>query len=156
MFGFHQWSRKIGINPSFLCLLFYSYFQLIENADMQLQLGGQFMGSTYVCADSYHVWLLYFMDCSLPGPSAHGILQGRILECVTMHFSLLQQIFLTQGLNPRLLSLLHWQRDSLPLGPPGKIMESTYANTNLIKKRFQRHFQKQCLIKHPWLNQVEI
>ena len=30
------------------------------------------------------------------------------------HF-LLQEIFPTQGLNPRLLSLLHWQADSLPL-----------------------------------------
>ena len=35
------------------------------------------------------------MDCSLPGSSAHGILQARILEC---HF-LLQGIFLSQGLN---------------------------------------------------------
>ena len=37
------------------------------------------------------------------------------------HF-LLQGIFLTQGLNPRLLYLLHWQGDSLPLrhlGSPG-------------------------------------
>ena len=29
-------------------------------------------------------------------------------------------IFLTQGSNLRLLSLLHWQAGSLPLGPPGK------------------------------------
>ena len=29
--------------------------------------------------------------------------------------SLLQEIFLTQGLNPHLLHLLHWQADSLPL-----------------------------------------
>ena len=35
------------------------------------------------------------------------------------HF-LLQGIFLTQGLNPHLLSLLHWQVGSLPLAPPGK------------------------------------
>ena len=35
------------------------------------------------------------------------------------HF-LLQGIFLTQGLNPRLLRLLHWQAGSLPLAPPGK------------------------------------
>ena len=33
-----------------------------------------------------------------------------------LHF-LLQRIFLTQGLNPR---LLHWQAESLPLAPPGK------------------------------------
>ena len=34
--------------------------------------------------------------------------------------SLLQGIFLTQGSNPRLLCLLHWQVYSLPLAPPGK------------------------------------
>ena len=34
--------------------------------------------------------------------------------------ALLQWIFLTQGLNPPLLSLLHWQMVSLPLAPPGK------------------------------------
>ena len=33
--------------------------------------------------------------------------------------ALLQGIFLTQGLNLCLLSLLHWQVGSLPLGPPG-------------------------------------
>ena len=33
---------------------------------------------------------------------------------VDCHF-LLKGIFLTQGLNPRLLHLLHWQADSLPL-----------------------------------------
>ena len=34
--------------------------------------------------------------------------------------ALLQGIFLTQGWNPWLLCLLHWQPGSLPLGPPGK------------------------------------
>ena len=34
------------------------------------------------------------------------------------HF-LLQGIFLTQGSNPRLLCLLHWQVDDLPLSPLG-------------------------------------
>ena len=38
---------------------------------------------------------------------------------VSCHF-LLQGIFLTQGLNPRLLYLLHWRAGSLPLAPPGK------------------------------------
>ena len=35
------------------------------------------------------------------------------------HFQL-QVIFPVQGSNPRLLQLLHWQEDSLPLVPPGK------------------------------------
>ena len=38
---------------------------------------------------------------------------------VGCHF-LLQGIFLTQGLNPRLLCLLHWQAGSLPLMPCDK------------------------------------
>ena len=37
---------------------------------------------------------------------------------VGSHF-LLQGIFLTQGLNLRLLCLLYWQAGSLPLAPPG-------------------------------------
>ena len=34
--------------------------------------------------------------------------------------ALLQGVFLTQGLNPSLLCLLHWQVGSLPLAPPRK------------------------------------
>ena len=34
--------------------------------------------------------------------------------------ALLQGVFLTQGLNPRLFCLLHWQTGSLPLVPTGK------------------------------------
>ena len=34
--------------------------------------------------------------------------------------ALLQRIFLTQGSNPHLLSLVHWQVSSLPLMPLGK------------------------------------
>ena len=40
MFQFHQWGRKIRMNSSFHCLLFYSGSQWIE--DPQLHLGGQF------------------------------------------------------------------------------------------------------------------
>ena len=36
--------------------------------------------------------------------------------------SLLQGIFPTQGSNPRLFHLLHWQVGSLPLVPPGPYM----------------------------------
>ena len=98
------------------------------------------------------------MDCSPPGSSVHGILQGKntgvgchfLLQCMKVKvkslsrvrlfatlWSIVHQaplsmgfsrqeywsgfpspipgIFLTQGYNPRLLSLLHWQADSLPL-----------------------------------------
>ena len=33
-----------------------------------------------------HLWLLKFMDCSLPGSSVHGIILARILECVAISF----------------------------------------------------------------------
>ena len=38
--------------------------------------------------------------------------------------ALLQGIFLTQGSNPCLSCLLHWQAGSLPLVPPGKLFYS--------------------------------
>ena len=47
-----------------------------------------------------------------------GIFQARILEWVAMPSS--RGSFPTQGLNPHLLCLLHWQADSLPSEPPGK------------------------------------
>ena len=58
------------------------------------------------------------MDCSPPGSSVLGILQARMLEWGC--HALLQEIFPTQGSNPHLLCLLHWQAGSLPLAPPGK------------------------------------
>ena len=45
------------------------------------------------------------MDCNLPGSSAHGILQTRILEWAC--HALLQGIFPTKGSNLSLLWLLH-------------------------------------------------
>ena len=55
-------------------------------------------------------------DCSPPGFSVHGISQARILGCPF----LLQGIFPTQGLNPCLLCLLHWQANSLSTVTFGK------------------------------------
>ena len=52
------------------------------------------------------------MNWSLPGSSLHGIEEARILEWVAFPTP---GIFLTQGLNLSLLSLLHWQMGSLPL-----------------------------------------
>ena len=62
-----------------------------------------------------HVRLCNPTNCSPPASSAHGILQARILEWVAMPSS--RGIFLTQGLNPRLLGLLRWQADSLTTSP---------------------------------------
>ena len=58
------------------------------------------------------------MEYSPPGSPVHGIFQTRILESVAT--GLLQEIFLTQVLNPCLQHLLHWQVGSLLLEPPVK------------------------------------
>ena len=41
--------------------------------------------------------------------------------------ALLQGLFLTQGLNPHLLHLLHWQAGSSSLVPPGKPLPMTHT-----------------------------
>jgi len=62
------------------------------------------------------------MDCNLPGSSVHGIVQAKILEWIAMPSS--RGIFLTQGSNPCLLCLLHWQTGSL--APPGKPWDNAH------------------------------
>ena len=53
-------------------------------------------------------------------PLSMGTLQARILEWVAR--PLLQGIFPTQGSNPCLLRLLHWQASCLLLVPAGKML----------------------------------
>ena len=56
--------------------------------------------------------------CSIPGCSIHGDSPSKntVMDC----HALLRGIFLTQGSNPCLLNLLHWQTGSIPLAPAGK------------------------------------
>ena len=75
-------------------------------------------------------FLILLNVCAVASDSVriHGLQPARLL-CpwnfpgkdteVGCHF-LLQGIFPTQGSNPQLLCLLHWQVGSLPLVPPGK------------------------------------
>ena len=58
------------------------------------------------------------MNCNPPVSSVHGDSPGKNIG--VGHHALLQGLFLTQGLNPHLLHLLHWQAGSLPLVPLGK------------------------------------
>ena len=53
--------------------------------------------------------------------------------------ALLQGIFLTQGSNPHLFCLPHWQADSLPLAPPG---EPYLGYTEQLKSRDENEEQK--------------
>ena len=73
----------------------------------------------YMHAKSFQSYLILCdpMDCSPPGSSVHGMLHARVLEWVAI--SSFKGLFWTQGLNPHLLRLLHWQAGSLPLMPPG-------------------------------------
>ena len=73
------------------------------------------------------------MDCSPPSSSVHGDSPGKNIG-VGFH-ALLQGIFLTQGLNPCLLYLLHWQAGSLPLAPPGKPMKVKVKVKSLSRVR---------------------
>ena len=72
----------------------------------------------FFCAHSCPT-LAGLMDYSLPGSSVHGIFRARILEWGSIIYSK-WGITPTQGSNPFLLQLLHWQVDFLPLAPPGK------------------------------------
>lgn len=77
------------------------------------------------------------MDCRPSGSIVHGIFEAIIEYWSDCHF-LLQGIFSNQGSHPCLLCFLHWQVDSLPLAPPGKVsfnfsMTMRYSsNTNLL------------------------
>ena len=46
---------------------------------------------------------------------------------------LLQEICPTQGSNPRLLHLLHWQAGSLPLAPPDFVLVTVYWRLSVGK-----------------------
>ena len=63
--------------------------------------------------------------CNLLSSSVHSIFWTRILEWVAVSSS---GLFLTQGLNLHLLSLLHWQAGFLSLVPPGKRQEQFWGN----------------------------
>ena len=84
-----------------------------------------------------HARLCNPMDCSPTASSVHVF--SRQEYQVGCH-AFLQAISLTQGLNPRLLCLLHWQVGSLPLVPPG--------NLHRMQKR-----QLACLLSLTHLNE---
>ena len=63
------------------------------------------------------------------------------------YYALLQGIFLSQELNPHLLSFLHWQAESLPLGPPGKPL--AFPGIDLLQSNHMR--QSPLSFHHPSL-----
>ena len=83
------------------------------------------------CACAYTLSCVRFFVDSLPESSVHGISRH---EYWSRFHSLLQGIF--QGLNPRLLHLLHWQVNSLSLAPPGKPANAFCSVFNLLNPCF--------------------
>ena len=78
----------------------------------------------YVCAVlSYCVMSNSFVTVAHQAPLSMGL--PRQDTGVGCHF-LLQGVFLTQGSNPHLLYILHWQEDSLPLSHLGSPQMFTY------------------------------
>ena len=69
------------------------------------------------------------MDYSLPRVLCPWNFPGKNTEA-SCHF-LLQGIFLTQRLNLHLLSFLHWQADSLPVGSLRKLVSASGLGVKL-------------------------
>ena len=96
-----------------------------------------------VCAKSLsHVWLF------ATGSFIHGILHGYWsgLPC------LLQGIFPTQGLNPRLLCLLLWQAGSLPLVPSKELWNEDTKHT--FKKCFSFWLTSLCIMGSSFIHLI--
>ena len=81
------------------------------------------------------VWLFATL-WSPPGSSVHGILQARIQERVAVPSF---RRILTQGSNPHLLCLLHWQMGSLPLMPLGEAWLTYTACACLVAQLCPTH-----------------
>ena len=80
-----------------------------------------------IASVSHSAWLCDPMDCCLPGSPIHWILQARITGVGS--YSLLQRIFLTQGLN---LGLLHCRQILYGLshqGSPEATVEAGISHT---------------------------
>ena len=92
------------------------------------------------------------LDCRLPGPSVHGILQARILEWVAMPSS--RGIFLTQGSNLSLLHLLqcrrilyHWAIGEAFFMWPGEASNYSYPFSLTF---FLYHYQSRVTMTQDW------
>ena len=90
------------------------------------------------------------MDCSPPDSSVHGIFQAN--TGVGCHF-LLQGMFLTQGWKPRLLRLLHWQVDCLPLSHLFvKVWKYSVHNSNTLSTKSPDVQLFQCSVSKPLIS----
>ena len=106
-------SKKPLLFPSFLVLIAERLLAIIRNT-RTAPATTQFIDTGCMCTQSLQSCptLCDPMEYSLPGSSVHGILQQEYWNGCHI---LLQEIFPTQGANPRLLCLKHWKRIVYPL-----------------------------------------
>ena len=89
--------------------------------------------------------LCNFIDCSLPGSSAHGILRARILECFAVPSPRGSP---HPGIEPASPAFPATQADSLPTEPPGKLW-CNYASIKFCV--FKKHTYINIFIPHAGL-----
>ena len=112
--GWGEWKKELLFNGQRVSILQVETSSGVDGTDD---------GYTTVClsAKSLQSFLTLCdpVDCSLPGSLLFPQDSPGKNTGVGCHF-LFQGIFPTQGSNPHLLCLLHWQANSLPLVTPGK------------------------------------
>ena len=107
---FASWTCQALLSPRSRVSLCYSPFWPLLGPDTQ----------TYACirAQSLSRVQLFVAPCTVACQDPLSMKFSRLEYWSRLPFSTLDNL-LTQGLNPGLLCLLHWQEDSLPLCHPG-------------------------------------
>ena len=118
LFTFMHWRRKWQPTPVFLPGESHGQRSLVgcrllgrTESDMTEATWQQQVAS--VLSDSVTAWTVAHILCSWDSSD-----KNIVVGC----HALLHGIFPTEGSNPCLLCLLHWQVGSFPLVPPGKVM----------------------------------
>ena len=94
-------------------------YLMSPNCTLKYYLNGKFyMYIVHVYVLSHVQLFATPKDCSLPGSSVHGIFQAKILERVAISSSRGSSLQGTRD-RTRVMQLLHWKTDSLPLGHLG-------------------------------------
>ena len=120
-------------DPASVCALELKRNPYVNGAADALILHGRMLTRhVYACSRVSSLQLLFGLLCSPPGSSVHGILQARILEWVAT--SPLQGIFPTQGSNPHLLHVLHWEAYASPLCHLGSPLTGSTSSFIMVKR----------------------
>ena len=89
------------------------------------------------------------VDCSLPGPSIHGIFQARVLEWGAIDFSIYSHVFILK-LKPHLQGTVFWHSSFISdesLGAPGISSKTeVLAKRQQIKRSKYSHQHFICLL----------